>query len=164
MCQIYCILCVKFSHLFRYLDVDIGLNGVKNRTCVANCDLEKDRLVSNTSVPVLFNSNFCFVPHRILILNRCVHKKQTETINSIIRTLRLDSFYRVRDLSLVLFLFFSFSLSKAVLWKKLSVLYFVGIRVKSIRRTRKNSEREENKTLHKSQIFLFLLYLLCIYF
>jgi len=35
-------------------------------------------------------------PRRILILNRCVNKKESDTINSIIRTLRLDSFYRVR--------------------------------------------------------------------
>ncbi|XP_026830120.1 choline transporter-like protein 1 isoform X2 [Ooceraea biroi] len=56
-----------------YLEVDIGVNGVKSRKCVANC----------TSAD------------RILIFNRCVHKKETDTINSIIRTLRLDSFYRM---------------------------------------------------------------------
>lgn len=32
---------------------------------------------------------------RILFLNRCIHKKVKETISSIIKTLRLDSFYNV---------------------------------------------------------------------
>ncbi|KAH0946358.1 hypothetical protein HN011_009602 [Eciton burchellii] len=83
-----------------YLQVDIGLNGVKNRKCVTNCSS----------------------PDRILILNRCVNKKESDTINSIIRTLRLDSFYReaVTDLGiawreLVYLLLIALALSLAIL-------------------------------------------------
>lgn len=37
------------------------------------------------------------VSRRMLFLNRCVHKQVTDTINSIITKLGLDSFYRVSD-------------------------------------------------------------------
>ncbi|XP_011882498.1 PREDICTED: choline transporter-like protein 1 isoform X2 [Vollenhovia emeryi] len=64
-----------------YLEINIDANGVKNRKCVSNCTVDESK---------------------ILFLNRCIHKKVTETINSIIRTLRLDSFYNdaVTDLGI----------------------------------------------------------------
>ncbi|XP_025075815.1 choline transporter-like protein 1 isoform X1 [Pogonomyrmex barbatus] len=64
-----------------YLEINIQPNGVKDRQCVANCTVDDSKM---------------------LFLNRCVHKKVTETINSIIRTLRLDSVYNeaVTDLGI----------------------------------------------------------------
>ncbi|XP_077273063.1 choline transporter-like protein 1 isoform X3 [Temnothorax americanus] len=64
-----------------YLEIDIEANGVKQRRCVANCTVDENKR---------------------LILNRCIHKKVTETVNSIIRALRLDSFYNdaVTDLGI----------------------------------------------------------------
>ncbi|XP_071631201.1 choline transporter-like protein 1 isoform X1 [Temnothorax longispinosus] len=64
-----------------YLEIDIEANGIKQRRCVANCTVDENKR---------------------LFLNRCIHKKVTETLNSIIRGLRLDSFYNdaVTDLGI----------------------------------------------------------------
>ncbi|KAL0124600.1 hypothetical protein PUN28_006453 [Cardiocondyla obscurior] len=77
-----------------YLDINIGSNGVKTRTCVANCTEDSSK---------------------ILFFNRCLHKKVTETINSIIRTLRLDSIYNdaVTDLGIA--------------WKELIYLLLIAL-------------------------------------
>ncbi|KYQ54280.1 Choline transporter-like protein 1 [Trachymyrmex zeteki] len=64
-----------------YLEIDLEVTGVKKRTCVESCVQDETK---------------------ILFLNRCMHKKLTETINSIIRTLRLESLYNdaVTDLGI----------------------------------------------------------------
>ncbi|XP_067207426.1 choline transporter-like protein 1 isoform X2 [Linepithema humile] len=70
---------------YPYVDIDIGTKGVKTRKCVAQCNSTNDE-------------------PRMLFLNRCLHtsEKVKSTINSLIRTLRLDSFYNesVTDLGI----------------------------------------------------------------
>ncbi|XP_072754368.1 choline transporter-like protein 1 isoform X1 [Anoplolepis gracilipes] len=87
----------------RYLEIDIESTGVKKRTCVANCTSTPDE-------------------PKTLFLNRCLHKKVTDTLNSIIRALRLDSFYNnaVTDLGiawreLVYLLLIALALSLSIL-------------------------------------------------
>ncbi|XP_029175076.1 choline transporter-like protein 1 isoform X2 [Nylanderia fulva] len=82
-----------------YLDIDIESTGVKKRTCVTNC-----------------------TPNEFKFLNRCLHKKVSDTISSLIRTLRLDSFYNdaVTDLGiawheLIYLLLISLALSLGIL-------------------------------------------------
>ncbi|KAG5323745.1 CTL1 protein, partial [Acromyrmex heyeri] len=64
-----------------YLEIDMEVTGVKKRTCVESCKQDKTK---------------------IIFLNRCMNKKATETISSIIRTLRLESIYNdaVTDLGI----------------------------------------------------------------
>ncbi|XP_011067500.1 PREDICTED: choline transporter-like protein 1 isoform X3 [Acromyrmex echinatior] len=64
-----------------YLEIDLEVTGVKKRTCKTSCEQDKTK---------------------IIFLNRCMNKKATETISSIIRTLRLESIYNdaVTDLGI----------------------------------------------------------------
>lgn len=63
-----------------YLHVTMGPNGVKSRVCVANCSASPDQVV---------------------FLNRCISKKVTDTVTSVIRQLGLESLFRdaSRDLT-----------------------------------------------------------------
>ncbi|XP_014474757.1 PREDICTED: choline transporter-like protein 1 [Dinoponera quadriceps] len=87
----------------RYLEIEMDATGVKKRTCVENCD-------STAEKP------------KMQFLNRCVNKQVSDTINSIIRNLHLDSFYReaVNDLGvawreLVYLLLIALAISLAIL-------------------------------------------------
>ncbi|XP_012522931.1 choline transporter-like protein 1 isoform X1 [Monomorium pharaonis] len=100
-----------------YLEIDLEVNGVKKRSCVANCTVDETKA---------------------LFLNRCIHKKVTETISSLIRTLRLDSFYNDaitdlgiawRELIYLLLIALAFSLAILVAFRYMVqyVIYIVMV-------------------------------------
>ncbi|KAI4494036.1 hypothetical protein M0802_009303 [Mischocyttarus mexicanus] len=78
-----------FTHL-PYLQMNIHANGTRTRNCVTKCN-DPEHQYNNCIKKKKMNNLSC----RILFLNRCIPKKVTDTVTSIIKSLGLENFYRV---------------------------------------------------------------------